>query len=91
MAQFYVDDVDLDGRQEIPVDNFYWMTDEGKKLRLVMHAGRVFLEVEDKAEIEDETFDCEDVPSALRLMARAIEVEAAEIPELLGTVLRNQS
>ena len=66
MAQFYVDDVDLTGQQEIPVDNFYWMTDAGKKLRLVMHAGEVFLETTSR--FGSDIFPCRNVPSALRLL-----------------------
>lgn len=42
-GQFYVDDIYLDGNYEIPVDNFYWMTPDKRKIRLEFNGDDIFV------------------------------------------------
>lgn len=66
-GQFYVDDIHLDDGYEIPIDNFYWMTPDGRKISLVMRYDDVL--VIDNGEAQE----VGSVSEGLRLIAEKLE------------------
>ena len=65
-GQFYVECVD-GSIDPVPIDNFFWMTNRGTKLRLEMSAGRVYISNGSR------WVETDSVPNGLRIMADKLE------------------
>lgn len=69
-GQFFVEQVGEPEPYGVPVDNFYWKTNRGCKVRLETTASRIYVSGDRK------TLTFQSVPEALRAMADVLERKA---------------